>query len=248
MYSELTVKLRAGNDLALGNPGPSLEYREPRTPYDKVWRHNPLLGVGHRNQDGIHIYDSTKMDGLMEPHVFARFQNVDFEVNAYFAEDKSWPRFCIGDDFSVVETKYENEFTSDLRNSMVIENIVKVISSSSWINQLRIYLGLDITAGWVGERKFSPYTRAEVVPVYAKMKRVAAIRAAKMVVDSGLLLPMRNLSNVKSFQLQFSTIDSTDKDHYDPPLEHKTISETLNRTIQDNWRFRQMAGESMQGA
>ena len=40
--------------------------------------HNLLHGIGHRDEHGKQIYNTPEMDGLMELHVFARFQHVLF--------------------------------------------------------------------------------------------------------------------------------------------------------------------------
>merc|ERR1712093_282047 len=45
-----------------------------------VWRHNPLLGFG-REVNGTVVYDSPEIEGgLLEPHVFARFQKILFDA------------------------------------------------------------------------------------------------------------------------------------------------------------------------
>ncbi|MCJ1248977.1 hypothetical protein MMC30_006198 [Trapelia coarctata] len=80
LYSELTIVMWSGNNLASGMLVPPIFDQKPWKIYDNVWRHNPLLGVGHRDSNGAHVYDTPAMDGLMEPHIFAKFKNVDFEV------------------------------------------------------------------------------------------------------------------------------------------------------------------------
>ena len=53
----------------------------------KVWRHNPLHGIGHRDEHGQLTYNTPEMDGLMDSHVFARFQQVLFIADFRFTAE-----------------------------------------------------------------------------------------------------------------------------------------------------------------
>ena len=65
----------------------------------KVWRHNPLHGIGHRDEHGKQIYNTPEMDGLMELYVFARFQYVLFIADFKFTAEESY--MYIDDDLNV---------------------------------------------------------------------------------------------------------------------------------------------------
>jgi len=52
LYSELTIVLCSGNNLAGGIPLTPIDEQNPWKVYDKVWRHSPFLGARHRSSDG----------------------------------------------------------------------------------------------------------------------------------------------------------------------------------------------------
>ncbi|KAL2045121.1 hypothetical protein ABVK25_012212 [Lepraria finkii] len=60
----------------------------------KVWSHNPLHGIGHRDEHGKRIYNTPEMDGLEELHVFAR------SLHILFIAEESY--MYIDDDLNVV--------------------------------------------------------------------------------------------------------------------------------------------------
>ncbi len=64
-----------------------------------VSTHNPLDGICHRNDDGSHLYNTPAMNGLMEPHVFARFQPVLFNADFSFTAEESY--LYINDEFNI---------------------------------------------------------------------------------------------------------------------------------------------------
>ncbi|KAF4630165.1 hypothetical protein G7Y89_g7981 [Cudoniella acicularis] len=84
LYSELRLLVKPGDIFCLRPDGDLCR------PSKKVWRHNPLYGIGHKSVNGDQIYNTPKMDGLLEPHVFTRFQNV--EIQATLNLGGSWKK------------------------------------------------------------------------------------------------------------------------------------------------------------
>ena len=67
LYSEMTIMLESRDILCLRR-----RRLKSMRKAKKVWMHNPLHGIGHRDEHGKQIYNTPEMDGLMELHVFAR--------------------------------------------------------------------------------------------------------------------------------------------------------------------------------
>jgi len=204
LYSELTIKLVSGNNLALGIPVPPLDEREPGKLYDNVWRHNPLDGMGYRMPDGTRLYDTPKMDGLMEPHVFARFQNLELDVRL---EYEARPLFFIGEDrlsgnICVKTIHREADFMSSMQQARIIHDVVKLVSSSPCIKKLLIRLTGDVGVIWLDGRERGQWREYYWKEVYENIDVVAALRATELMVDSGMLSPLSKLSNVKWFGLE----------------------------------------------
>lgn len=87
LYKELGIVVRPGDVLSLLDD-PSGDIVDCNK---KVWRHNPLYGTGVNDGSGKRIYAKPEMDGLVEPHVFARFRHVVFSMSLAFQETGCMP-------------------------------------------------------------------------------------------------------------------------------------------------------------
>lgn len=92
-----------------------------------VWRHNPLDGVDFGREDGSHIYNTPPTDGLMEPHVFARFQRVTFHADFEFTAAGS--HLYIDDNFNIGSNDTAR-FIAFLRPLGIFELLVRLLSNS----------------------------------------------------------------------------------------------------------------------
>lgn len=106
----------------------------------KLWRHNPLRGMSHRNEKGAQVYASADMDGDMEPHVFARFQRISFDAGLY-----SHSRIDRNGCFAIED---EIRFGAILRRSNVIRNLVCLLSISPFISCLEVELHFALAPGY----------------------------------------------------------------------------------------------------
>ncbi len=64
-----------------------------------VWRHHPKHPIYREAPDGQMLYSSPELGGKLDPHVFARFQNITFE--AEFKLKKFAPPLIILDDLRI---------------------------------------------------------------------------------------------------------------------------------------------------
>lgn len=82
LYSELTIVLYSGTVYdAEENIGDLSLFR---TPIERIWRHDPHHGTGYTRADGSYFYHTPEMDGSLEPHVFARFKKIEWDITVSF--------------------------------------------------------------------------------------------------------------------------------------------------------------------
>lgn len=96
LHSDLTIDMDPG-DALIDTPG-----NATMDPTREVWRHTPVKGLGIGNVNGQTVYESSPLDGSLEPHIFARFERVSY--NAYFdfnLDHAASPSLYVNDDLSV---------------------------------------------------------------------------------------------------------------------------------------------------
>jgi len=225
LYSELTMMLELG-DL----PGLRRRYSKGMgIPKKTPWRHNPLDGSGHRNDDGSHIYNTPTLEGLMDPHVFARFQQVTFHADLEFTAPESL--IFIDDDFNV-DTDDRARLLTFLRRSGVFKPLVRLLSNSPSLRRLSISPNVEVFPNYNSDLDDSDEERD------FKMMGAANERAADIFMNSGILNPLRNLSNVKSFEFLFD-MPTYSSGFYQPKPRHVEMIQDLQRVIERNWQVEQ---------
>lgn len=93
LHSDLTIDMDPG-DALIDTPGNATV-----DPTREVWRHTPVKGLGIGNVNGQTVYESSPLDGSLEPHIFARFERVSY--NAYFDFNLDHASLYVNDDLSV---------------------------------------------------------------------------------------------------------------------------------------------------
>ena len=209
LYSELNIVVHPGYILSLENSLPDLYGIE--LPIQDVWRHNPLLGIGYRKRNRNQFYYTPILGGLMEPHVFARFRKVHLQVKSYF-EDQL-PFLYINDDFTF-SWKEEKRIKGVLLDTTLMKTFVKILSNSPFLNELSVHLemGVGIAHG-SGDTTEPPFNTKELQQ-QSHLIAAAQARAAELFIDSGMLDPLLDLSNVKSFKLTFEQVDHNKQHTY----------------------------------
>ncbi len=118
-----------------------------------LWRHNPLHGIGSKNSCGQTVYAKAELDGVMEPHVFARFKKImfEFELEPGLGSLRPMvPCLYINEDMTV-NPEDEAKLLAFYRRSTVIYQLVKILSNSPDIIRFEIYLNIELLTQW--ERK-----------------------------------------------------------------------------------------------
>ena len=154
LYSELRVNLQSGDVLCI-KAGKDITKASER-----VWRHNPLDGIGTTNGTGHTVYSKPRLDGVMEPHVLARFKKIAFEWDINWEADTLDAEGCDAEKDQTrggkyimqhgvapslfvhenmrVDTQDEAELLAFYRHSTVIHQLVKILSNSPDIVSLEI--------------------------------------------------------------------------------------------------------------
>ena len=78
-----------------------------------VWSRDPSKSLGSTNTDGQRVYGSGLLNGIVEPHVFARFGRVSHHADFGFQSISITPCLYINDNLSV-RAKDEAKFVSYL--------------------------------------------------------------------------------------------------------------------------------------
>ncbi|KAH7403906.1 hypothetical protein BKA64DRAFT_670221 [Cadophora sp. MPI-SDFR-AT-0126] len=202
-----------------------------------VWRHNPLLGFG-REVNGAIIYDSPEIEGgLLEPHVFARFQNILFDANFDFEHTQN-VKLWIDDDTYVVRQDDSEEFQRLVRSSSIIRGFVQVIKKSR-LARLEISLEVEVMANsnmmmqeMLGE---SDDEADEVEEKIDKLMEVANERATELFLDSGVCDPLATITNAQSFDFTFGFEHREEGHKYKPLPRHVRMIEQMKKVIEGNW-------------
>ncbi len=115
----------------------------------RLWRHNPLHGIGSKNSCGQTVYAKAELDGVMEPHVFARFKKIifEFELEALENRNPRVPSLYINDDMTV-NPEDEAKLLAFYRRSTIIYQLVKILSNSPDIIRFDIYLSIELLTKW----------------------------------------------------------------------------------------------------
>merc|ERR1712093_741710 len=202
-----------------------------------VWRHNPLLGFG-REVNGTVVYDSPEIEGgLLEPHVFARFQKILFDANFDFEHTQN-VELWIDDDTHVVRQSDSEEFQRLVRSSSIIKDFVKMIEKSR-LASLEISLEVEVMANsnmmmeeMLGE---SDDEADEVEEKIDKLMEVANERATEMFLDSGVCNPLATITNVQSFDFTFGFEHREEGEKYKPLPRHVELIAQMKKVIEGNW-------------
>lgn len=126
----------------------------------------------------------------MESHVFARFQQVLFSADFEFTAEASF--IYIDEDLNV-DIYDRARFTAFLQRSSVVKLLVQLLSNSPCIGLL--WMGLNVEV-WP-----SSHEHLDDIDEEMDMKYMEAGngRVAEIFMDSGILMPLRKLSNIQSF-------------------------------------------------
>ena len=224
-----------------------------------VWRHNPLYGIGTKNQSGHTVYATPELDGFMEPHVLARFTQITFDLNLLLDEDTMEatrqadltqqgqknqnaqvpPSLFVNDNLTI-NPRDEAKLLAFYKRSTIIHQLVKILSNSSNIVRLNIELEIDVLARWDNDLDSDSDSESEEDEPSETTKKnlLANERAIDLFLDSGLLAPLEKLSNVQTFQVEFELAQDRNQKPYKPSPKHAAMLSDLKQKIECNYAVR----------
>ena len=223
---------------------------------EKVWRHNPLDGIGTTNGTGQTVYSKPRMDGVMEPHVLARFKRFTFELcvnwegdtidaegcNAekdanrgkYIKQHGVAPSLFVHENMTV-DPQDEANLLAFYRHSTLIHQLVKILSNSPDIVSLDMSFDFEVLVrDGLGEDSDLDDDEDEA---QFKMDDLANGRAMEIFMDGGFFEPLEKLSNVRFFDFQFARLNHDGED-YKPKPRHERMLTDLRHKIKDNYACR----------
>lgn len=172
------------------------------------------------------------MNKLMKPHVFARFQQVTFYTDFEFTLAES--HLYINDDFNI-NPDDRARFISFLRRSGIFKLLVQLLSNSLSLHCLSIDLNVEVWANY--NSHFDDWDKSDKERNF-KMMRAVNEWAANTFMNSGILNPLWNLFNVKSFEFMFDMM-TYNFDDYQPQSRQMKMIQNLQWVIQSNWQVKQ---------
>ena len=245
LYSELSVKLLACDVVCIGTgkalmPGP-----------ERTWRHNPLSGTGTTNASGLTVYARPELGGDVEPHVFARFKKIAFQL------DFDWEmgaRQTLEDENALYEDRLNLSVNNNLivdaedeaklmnfyKRSTSIDQVAKVLSNSSDILRLDVCFKFDDLAVYYDDGSDSEADASPADKMENKMAKKTAVvkeRGIEVFLDGGHLAPLEKLSNVRSFKFNYDFRDRNGE-FYKPTPKHAKLLLDLKQKIERNYAAR----------
>ncbi|KAL5314412.1 hypothetical protein ACEPPN_018839 [Leptodophora sp. 'Broadleaf-Isolate-01'] len=233
-HEEAILVVEPGDIFCLGDNVQDLKFGAA---HQAVWRHNPLHGFG-RNVNGTVVYDSPELEGgLLEPHVFARFQNILFDANFDFEHTQNI-ELWIDDDTHIIRKDDVAEFQRVVRSSSIMKDFAKVIAGSK-LAHLEISLEVEVMANsnlmMQDMLDESDDEADEVEEKIDKLMEVANEKATEMFLDSGICNSLSTLTNVQSFDFTFGFEHREEDDKYKPLPQHVKMIAQMKKVIEGNW-------------
>lgn len=146
----------------------------------------------------------------LEPYVFQRFQKIGFYGNFYFSpshqhSEVDWTSF-VDKDFAVSSEDGVN-FRAFLRATRSMRNLAQLLSMNPVIRRLKYNLYIEPDIG----RDAGNFAQQQAVESYNQKSGVAYERSIEIFLGAGMLDPLRELSNVETFQFVVHALDDQDK-------------------------------------
>jgi hypothetical protein len=223
LYSEVKIILYPGDLVCL-----RANAEDIAQPSQNIWRHNPLNGIGKSGPHNEGIYTTPEMDGLMDPHVFARFKRVNLELRFEFDPDEC-PRFRpLGIDSEMkIERKECIRFQNFLRRTNVLRDFKQVISNSPVVDHLGIRLSIFACPAYNEDLEDDAGSLPEVY------FRETDTRAAEMFIESGVMDPLRSLTNIDLVTVQ--AVGSWDSEPQTLKPKYEQLLRELEDDIEGDW-------------
>jgi hypothetical protein len=144
-YSEATIMLRERDITGFGLEKPPPPYRVP-------WRHDPIHAINDSRPNVECTYTTPELTGLVEPHIFWRFQKIELCPFFDFLLEIDLPylSFRMDSEFNIDKTDIESwQSFLQTKYSTSLRDFVKIVSEPAYVKSLSLELtiSMDVTAG-----------------------------------------------------------------------------------------------------
>jgi hypothetical protein len=166
-------------------------------------QYNALYGLGTEDANGNHMCRSPLMNGRMDPHVFARFENVSLDVDFDFTLFNPRGVRSIRIDMNhIVNVDDCEHFERVLRRTTVFRDLEVILSHSLTIKHLLAVVKVAVRADWAGV--YDPHLRSDPLAYqqqWGSAVKVVDRKALEIFLDGGAIEPLRSLCNVENFRM-----------------------------------------------
>ena len=241
LYSSLVIEVRPSDVMF------SDSWKGIVDPSENIWRSCPTqLGVKSsikgRGDKGFNL------NGTMDPHVFAKFEKFSFVAELNFLhEDESVlrPSFFV-DGNSRTNREDEDDFIAYLSGkgsnrppvSDIVQQFVNVLVHSPHISHLDVSLSVEVEAAFdinsEDEDEGDLGSLRELDDNEEMKVNAANERAAELVLEAGVLDPLRQLTDVKYLEFSFALLQGGDV-AFEPKSKHLGILQDLKTTVEGNF-------------
>ena len=129
---------------------------------------------------------------------------------------------------------YSEEVVTQPSVADIIQKFVDLLSNSPVIHHLEFVLNVCVNCSNIFETVDYDSEDSEQEAKEDEKCDIANARAAELVLEAGVLDPLRNLSNVMSFSCRMETFDN-DGEVMKPKKKHLKMIQDLKKAIESNW-------------
>lgn len=238
LYSSLVMEVRPGDVISSNVWNGIVE------PSAKIWHSSPTQE-----------YKGSNLSGTMEPHVFAKFERIAFSADLNFdlrgKAGRVWPALFVDENLRT-SREDEDSFIACLNGegpsfipvSDIFQQFVNVLEKSPYISHLDVCLGVEIVAAFdadseeeeeEGDDDEENLERADLIEeCEARKENAATKRGMELILEAGVLNPLKKLENVKYFSLSFDVLPCNDVE-FEPKHKHLDIIRDLKETVEGNF-------------
>ncbi|KAH8646548.1 hypothetical protein BGZ60DRAFT_424235 [Tricladium varicosporioides] len=175
-YEQSTLVIRPYSILCLRS---NLQLGKAPETYPQVWKHNPLHQPSRtEDSDGKISYTSPQLRGLLEPHIFERFQHVRVLVLMNQSLLKILMDASTADlVMHAIALDNSEPAVRLLQEAHIMDDLVKLLSNMKGLKSAEVQFGVDLNQWWF------------------------CLDATEVFTKSGGLEPLKRLTNVRNLKV-----------------------------------------------
>ena len=173
----------------------------------------------------------------VRPPKFTRFQKVRYEAGFTLCEHEDPSEMSIGEDFEISnadETRLVRCFKdADIPALYIIQEFVDMLSRSPLINILKAAFSVMVPAYY---SSVDTRNDGQSGLIGAEKEEADNLRAYELFLESGVLEPLKKLTNVRRFAFDFALVSHlSERKLFQPKQRHLDIIDDLKTAIERNW-------------